>query len=59
MAASILAIWIILLAGAISLCGLFAHARAVRLDPPATMLAGGLVSLACVAAASVYLSPDW
>jgi hypothetical protein len=56
MAASVLAIWITLLAGAASLCGLFTRARAARLDPTATMLACGLVSLACVTAASVYLS---
>jgi hypothetical protein len=58
MAASVLAIWITLLAGAAALCGLLACARAARVDPPAAMLAGGLACLTCVTLASLYVSPD-
>jgi hypothetical protein len=58
MAASVLTIWITLLAGAVLLCGLLTRARAARVDPQGAMLAGGLASLACLTAASLYIPPQ-
>lgn len=59
MAASVLPLWILLLAGSLAVYALLVRARAARVDPAAAMAAASLVSLACVTAASVYLSPSW
>lgn len=53
MAAPELSLWIIPLAGSLALCELLARARVIRLDHRITVVAGGLVGLACVSILSV------
>jgi hypothetical protein len=50
------AIWVVLLAGSTVLCVDLARMRA---DPLATVVAGGLVVLACLSIATIHASTGW
>jgi hypothetical protein len=56
MAASHHAIWIVLLAGSLLLC---VDLVRTRVDPLATVVAGGLVVLACLSIATIHASTGW
>jgi hypothetical protein len=59
MAASEQLIWIVLLAGSLLLCEHLARARAIRLDPRATVVTSGFAGLLCLSVAALYASAGW
>ena len=56
MAAAQHANWVVLLAGSVLLCADLAR---MRFDPLATVVAGGLVVLACLSIATVHAPVGW
>jgi hypothetical protein len=56
MGASDHAIWIVLLAGSILV---FVDLARMRIDPLATVVASGLVALAGLSVATIYMSTGW